>query len=170
MNPFYTTYNYIPFDKIAESDYEPEILKGIEEEEKEIAAIVDNPETPTFSNTIEALEQSGQLLGKVTDVFFNLLSAETNDFLDELAQKVSPILSEHSNNIKFNERLFNRVKKVYETHAACKFSDLNEEQTMLLNNCYDSFIRHGANLPNEQKKRFREITAELSVLSFHKTS
>lgn len=165
MNPFYTTYNYIPFDKIAESDYEPAILKGIEEEEKEIAAIVDNPETPTFSNTIEALEQSGQLLGKVTDVFFNLLSAETNDFLDELAQKVSPILSEHSNNIKFNDRLFNRVKKVYETHAACKFSDLNEEQTMLLNNCYDSFIRHGANLPNEQKKRFREITAELSVLS-----
>ena len=96
MNPFFTTYQYIPFDKIAETDYEPAMLKGIEEEDKEIAAIVNNPAPPTFENTVEALEQTGRLLGKVTGVFFNLLSAETTDFLDELAQKMSPILTEHS--------------------------------------------------------------------------
>ena len=145
MNPFYTTYKYIPFDKITETDYEPAIMKGIEEENQEIEQIVNNPDTPTFENTIEALESTGELLAKVTEVFFNLLSAETTDFLDELAQKMSPILSEHSNNITLNEGLFRRVKTVYDDHAKEDFARLNAEQKMLLIKSYEGnsiFIIH----------------------------
>ena len=165
MNPFYTTYTYIPFDQIKEADYEPAILKGIEEEDLEIDRIVNNPDAPTFENTIEAMERSGQLLEKVTTVFFNLLSAETTDFLDELAQKMSPILSEHSNNIMLNEGLFKRVKMVYDDHASDQFVRLNAEQQMLLTNTYEGFVRHGALLSDEQKAQLRRISAELGVLS-----
>ena len=165
MNPFYTTYTYIPFDQIKEADYEPAMLKGIEEEDHEIDRIVNNPDAPTFENTIEAMERSGQLLEKVTTVFFNLLSAETTDFLDELAQKMSPILSEHSNNIMLNEGLFKRVKMVYDDHASDQFARLNPEQKMLLTNTYEGFMRHGALLSDEQKEQLRRISAELGVLS-----
>ena len=165
MNPFYTTYTYIPFDQIKEADYEPAMLKGIEEEDQEIDRIVNNPDAPTFENTIEAMERSGQLLEKVTTVFFNLLSAETTDFLDELAQKMSPILSEHSNNIMLNEGLFKRVKMVYDDHASDQFVRLNAEQQMLLTNTYEGFVRHGALLSDEQKAQLRRISAELGVLS-----
>jgi peptidyl-dipeptidase Dcp len=165
MNPFYTTYQYIPFDHITEADYEPAMLKGIEEEDQEIDCIVNNPDAPTFENTIEAMERSGQLLEKVTTVFFNLLSAETTDFLDELAQKMSPILSEHSNNIMLNEGLFKRVKVVYDDHASDQFVRLNAEQQMLLTNTYEGFVRHGALLSDEQKAQLRRISAELGVLS-----
>ena len=165
MNPFYTTYQYIPFDKIKEEDYEPAMLKGIEEEDQEIDRIVNNPDAPTFENTIEAMERSGQLLDKVTTVFFNLLSAETTDFLDELAQKMSPILSEHSNNIMLNEGLFKRVKAVYDDHTSDQFARLNPEQKMLLTNTYEGFVRHGALLSDEQKEQLRRISAELGVLS-----
>ncbi len=165
MNPFYTTYTYIPFDQIKEADYEPAMLKGIEEEDQEIDRIVNNPDAPTFENTIEAMERSGQLLEKVTTVFFNLLSAETTDFLDELAQKMSPILSEHSNNIMLNEGLFKRVKVVYDDHASDQFVRLNAEQQMLLTNTYEGFVRHGALLSDEQKAQLRRISAELGVLS-----
>ena len=165
MNPFYTTYTYIPFDQIKEADYEPAMLKGIEEEDQEIDRIVNNPDAPTFENSIEAMERSGQLLEKVTTVFFNLLSAETTDFLDELAQKMSPILSEHSNNIMLNEGLFKRVKMVYDDHASDQFARLNPEQKMLLTNTYEGFMRHGALLSDEQKEQLRRISAELGVLS-----
>lgn len=165
MNPFYTTYQYIPFDKIKEEDYEPAMLKGIEEEDQEIDRIVNNPDASTFENTIEAMERSGQLLDKVTTVFFNLLSAETTDFLDELAQKMSPILSEHSNNIMLNEGLFKRVKAVYDDHTSDQFARLNPEQKMLLTNTYEGFVRHGALLSDEQKEQLRRISAELGVLS-----
>lgn len=165
MNPFFTTYNYIPFDKIAEEDYEPAIMKGIEDEDKEIEEITSNPEAPTFENTIEKLERTGELLGKVTEVMYNLLSAETSDFLDELAQKMSPILSEHGNNISMNEALFARIKTVYDDHMADDFSRLNTEQTTLLKKTYDGFVRSGANLPDDKKEEFRKITAELGVLS-----
>ena len=165
MNPFFTTYQYIPFDKIAETDYEPAMMKGIEEEDKEIAAIVNNPAPPTFENTVEALEQTGRLLGKVTEVFFNLLSAETTDFLDELAQKMSPILTEHSNNITLNEGLFQRVKAVYDDHASDDFARLNTEQKQLLTKSYEGFVRNGANLPADKKEQLRKISAELGVLS-----
>lgn len=165
MNPFYTTYEYIPFDKIQETDYEPAMMKGIEDEDQEIDKIVNNPEAPTFENTIEALESTGELLARVTEVFFNLLSAETTDFLDELAQKMSPILSEHSNNITLNEGLFRRVKAVYDDHAKDDFARLNAEQKMLLTKSYEGFVRNGANLPDEKKEQLRKLSAELGVLS-----
>lgn len=165
MNPFYTPYEYTPFDTIKETDYEPAILKGIEEEDKEIDQIVNQPEAPTFENTIEALDRTGELLGKVTSMFYNQLSAETSDYLDELSQRMSPILTEHSNNITLNKRLFRRVKAVYENHAAKDFKDLDAEQKMLLTTTYEGFVRKGANLPDEQQKRLRALLAELSVLT-----
>ena len=165
MNPFYTPYEYTPFDTIKETDYEPAILKGIEEEDKEIDQIVNQPEAPTFENTIEALDRTGELLGKVTSVFYNQLSAETSDYLDELSQRMSPILTEHSNNITLNKRLFRRVKAVYENYAAKDFKDLDAEQKMLLTTTYEGFVRKGANLPDEQQKRLRALSAELSVLT-----
>ncbi len=165
MNPFYTPYEYTPFDTIKETDYEPAILKGIEEEDKEIDQIVNQPEAPTFENTIEALDRTGELLGKVTSVFYNQLSAETSDYLDELSQRMSPILTEHSNNITLNKRLFRRVKAVYENHAAKDFKDLDAEQKMLLTTTYEGFVRKGANLTDEQQKRLRALSAELSVLT-----
>ena len=166
MNPFFTTYNTphetVPFDKITIDDFEPAIMKGIEEEDKVIEAIVNNPQAATFENTIEALENSGELLQKVTEVFFNLISAETTDEMDELAQKLSPILSEHENNITLNEKLFERVKTVYE-HT--NKDELTKEQRMLLQSCYDSFVRNGANLKEEDKQTYRQLTSELGVLS-----
>lgn len=165
MNPFFTTYDYIPFDKIKNKDYEPAIMKGIEDEEAEIDKLINNPEPPTFENTVEALEYTGQILGKVTDVLFNILSAETNDFLDELAQKISPILSEHANNISLNEKLFARIKAVYDDHKSDGFARLETEQKMLLQNCYDGFVRNGANLPEDKKEQLRKVSAELGVLS-----
>ena len=166
MNPFFSTYNTphetVPFDKISIGDFEPAILKGIEEEDKHIDAIVNNPQAPTFENTIEALENSGELLQKVTEVFFNLISAETTDEMDELAQKLSPLLSEHENNITLNEKLFERVKSVYENTDK---EALTQEQRMLLQSCYDSFVRNGANLKEEDKQTYRRLTSELGVLS-----
>ncbi len=165
MNPFFTTYDYIPFDKIQDSDYEPAMMKGMEEEDREIEQIVNNPDEPTFDNTIVALEKTGELLGKVTEVFFNLLSAETNDTMDALAQKMSPILSEHSNNISMNEKLFEKVKYVYDEHKKSDFVLLDEESRTLLKNTYEGFVRNGANLKGEDKERFKNISAELGVLS-----
>ena len=166
MNPFFSTYNTlhesVPFDKISIEDFEPAILKGIEEEDKNIDAIVSNPQAATFGNTIEALENSGELLQRVTEVFFNLISAETTDEMDELAQKLSPILSEHENNITLNEKLFERVKSVYEN---TDMEALTQEQRMLLHSCYDSFVRNGANLKEEDKQTYRQLTSELGVLS-----
>ena len=166
MNPFFSTYDTphetVPFDKITINDFEPAIMKGIEEEDEVIDGIVNNPDTPTFENTIEALENSGELLSKVTEVFFNLLSAETTDEMDELAQKLSPILSEHGNNITLNEKLFERVKAVYENVDK---NSLTKEQQRLLQDSYDSFVRNGANLNEEDKQKYRQLTSELGVLS-----
>ena len=166
MNPFFSTYDTphetVPFDKITINDFEPAIMKGIEEEDEVIDAIVNNPDTPTFENTIEALENSGELLSKVTEVFFNLLSAETTDEMDELAQKLSPILSEHGNNITLNEKLFESVKAVYENVDK---NSLTKEQQRLLQDSYDSFVRNGANLNEEDKQKYRQLTSELGVLS-----
>ena len=166
MNPFFSTYDTphetVPFDKITINDFEPAIMKGIEEEDEVIDAIVNNPDTPTFENTIEALENSGERLSKVTEVFFNLLSAETTDEMDELAQKLSPILSEHGNNITLNEKLFERVKAVYENVDK---NSLTKEQQRLLQDSYDSFVRNGANLNEEDKQKYRQLTSELGVLS-----
>ncbi len=165
--PYNTIHQVTPFNLIQVSDYEPGIMQGIKEEEEEINNIVNNPEFPTFENTIEALEKTGQTLHRVTNVFFNLLSCETNDEMEEIANKVQPALTEHSNNIGLNEKLFDRIKKVYDSHPS-----LNNEQQKLLDETYKSFIRRGANLSPEKKEIFRKISLELSqnALQFSQNS
>lgn len=168
-----TPHNTFPFPKITPSFIEEAINEGIRQEEKEIAAIVQNPAAPTFDNTIVALSATGQILERATTVMYNLLSAETNDDLEAIAEKMSPILSEHNSNIMLNAELFARVKAVKEAYdetgkciddnQACP--NLNAEEFMLLTKTYDGFERSGANLPEDKKQRFREIKAELSKLS-----
>ncbi len=153
QNPFYgqyhTPHGTVPFDRIETEHYEPAILEGIKLQNAEIEAIIQNPEKADFSNTIEAFEESGELLDKVVAVFGNMLSAETNDDLQELAQKIMPLLSEHSNNITLNEKLFARVKEVYNQKETLQ---LTQEQKQLLENAYNSFVRHGANLEGEARE------------------
>ena len=165
-NPFLTAYDTpfetTPFHLIRTENFEPAIVEGMEVHNREIDAIVNHPDEPTFSNTIVALEKSGALLDRVTNVFGNLLSAETSDELEALAERMMPRLSEHSNNISLNENLFARIKQVYDQ---TDLETLNQEERMLLQNTYHSFIRNGANLAPEQKERFRELSAELSVLT-----
>ncbi|MBO5016368.1 MAG: peptidase M3, partial [Bacteroidaceae bacterium] len=165
QNPFLTAYHTphetVPFHLIRLEHYEPAILKGMEEQNREIETIVNNPEEPTFQNTIVALERSGDLLNRVSTVFGNLLSAETNDEMDALAEKVMPMLTEHSNNITLNEALFARIHKVY----ASDHSTLSVEENRLLENTYQSFIRSGANLAEKDKETFRQISASLSLNS-----
>lgn len=166
QNPFFekytTPYGTVPFDKIKTEHYEPAIREGIRQQAAEIDAIVNNPEAPTFANTILAYEKSGELLDRVTTVFGNLRSAETNDDLQTLAQEMMPLLSEHSNNISLNEELFKRVKAVYNQKEQL---NLTPEQTKLLENIYDGFIRRGANLQGEAQKQYRQLTKELSSLT-----
>ena len=165
QNPFLTAYHTphetVPFHLIRFEHYEPAILKGMEEQNREIETIVNNPEEPTFQNTIVALERSGDLLNRVSTVFGNLLSAETNDEMDALAEKVMPMLTEHSNNITLNEALFARIHKVYTSDH----STLSVEENRLLENTYQSFIRSGANLAEKDKETFRQISASLSLNS-----
>ena len=161
MNPFFSTYDLTPFHLIRNEHFEPAIRQGITEQMAEIDAIVSNSESPTFENTILALEESGALLDKVTTVMYNLLSAHTNDELETLAQEMSPILSEHSSNIMLNESLYLRVKAVMESPNR----DLSEEERMLLEKTFEGFERAGANLSAEKKERFREVKKELSQLT-----
>ena len=166
QNPFLTAYNTphetTPFHLIKTEHFEPAVLAGIKEQNREIDEIINNPETPTFSNTIAALERSGKTLDRITTVFGNLLSAETNDEMQAIAERIMPQLTEHSNNISLNEKLFSRIKSVYESEDK---QSLNQEETMLLKKTYDGFIRNGANLSDEHKKRFRKLSSELSVLT-----
>lgn len=159
---YHTPYNTAPFHLIKTEHYEPAILKGMEMHDEEIDAIVNNPEQPTFANTIVALEGSGGTLDRATTILGNLLSAETSDELQAIAQRVMPKLSEHNNNISLNEKLFARIKAVYESPESAQ---LNQEDRMLLDKTYDGFIRNGANLPEADKERFRQISSELSVLT-----
>ena len=155
--PYGTPHNTAPFQDIKLEHYEPAILEGIRRENETIDKIINNPEAPTFDNTI-AYTTPDNMLSRVTEVFFN--SAETNDEMDELAQKMSPILTEHANNIMLNEQLFARVKQVYENHGP-----LDAEEQMLLDKMYDGFIRSGVNLSAEDKEKFRAISKELSQLT-----
>ncbi len=161
FEPYSTPHGTVPFDHILFEDFEPAIREGMRREDEEIQCIAHNPEPPTFHNTIEALDRSGEMLERVTTVFFNLTSAETNDELDELARKMSPLLSEHSNNIMLNEALFLRVKAVHDAPPA----RLTPEQRMLLEKTYEGFCRAGALLDEEGKAKLRRITAELSETS-----
>ena len=165
-NPFLTAYHTpfetIPFHLIKTEHFEPAIEEGMKVHNQEVDAIIHCPDEPTFHNTIVALEKSGSLLDRVSTVFGNLLSAETSDELEAIAERVMPRLSEHSNNISLNEKLFARIKQVYdETDKEA----LTPEERMLLQNTYNGFIRSGVNLAPEQKERFRQLSAELSVLT-----
>jgi Zn-dependent oligopeptidase len=159
---FNTKYNTAPFSKIKNEDFLPAFQKGIELAKAEIDAIIRNPIKPSFENTIEALDFSGDVLDRISSIFFNLNSAETSDEMQKIAQEVSPLLSEFGNDIRLNPDLFARVKAVYEQR---EHLNLNPEQTTLLDKKYKSFSRNGANLPEDKKNQLREIDKELSKLS-----
>ncbi|MCB0398972.1 MAG: M3 family metallopeptidase [Winogradskyella sp.] len=159
--PFNTLYNTAPFSKIKNEDFLPAFKAAIEKAKNEIDSIVNNSETPTFENTIEALDYSGEELDRISSIFFNLNSAETNDEIQKISQEVSPLLSEFSNDITLNEELFKRVKAVYDSKDDLK---LTTEQATLLDKKYKSFSRNGANLPENKKVRLRAIDKELSQL------
>ena len=169
QNPFFAPYatphNTVPFDKITTADYEEAFMEGIKREDEEIDAIINNPEEPTFDNTLIHIDESKgehyyDLLGRVSETFSCMLSAETNDELDALAQKMSPILTKHANDISLNEKLFERTKYVYEHHRK-----LTPEEQMLLTTSYDGFVRSGALLDKEGKDKLRKITEEASMQS-----
>ncbi|HMK05990.1 MAG TPA: M3 family metallopeptidase [Flavobacterium sp.] len=161
-NHFNTKYDTAPFSKIKNEDFLPAFKQGIELAQSEIDAIIRNPIKPTFENTTEALAFSGDILDRISSIFFNLNSAETSDELQKIAQEVSPLLSEFGNDVRLNADLFARVKTVYDQRD--KLS-LNPEQTTLLEKQYKSFSRNGANLPEDKKNQLREIDKELSRLS-----
>lgn len=168
-NPFFEKYNTphdtAPFDKIKFEHFEPAFMEGIRRDNEELDNIINNTDEPTFENTIaidydEEKEHYFSLLDNVSTVFFNLLSAETNDDLDELAEKIQPILTKHENDVSLNPKLFERIKYVYEHHRP-----LSEEEEMLLNNTYDGFVRSGALLDKKGKEKLRKLTEEASLLS-----
>ena len=164
LNVYDTPHGTAPFHLIKTDHFEPAILQAMEEHDKQIEAIIQNSEEPNFVNTIEALERSGALLDRVTTIFGNLLSAETNDEMQAIAERVMPQLSKHSNDITLRDELFQRIKYVYD-HTDKE--SLGNEQRMLLQNTYDGFIRSGANLDEAGKERFRQISAEMSVLTLN---
>lgn len=165
-NPFLQTYStpyeVPPFDKIKNEHFEPAFRQAFEEHNKEIDVIANSSSSPTFDNTIAALDYSGILLNNVTSVFFNYLAANTSDELQKIAENISPELTKHSDNIHLNTILFQRVKSVYEQKPSL---NLNTEQTMLLDNTYKNFVRGGANLSEDAQKRLREINEKLSLLT-----
>ena len=160
-NPLLEPFDQAPFSKIKNEHFKPAFLQAIDAAKKEIDDIVENPDAPTFQNTLEALDFAGQQLDRISSVFFNLNSAETNEEIQKIAQEVSPLLSEFSNDITLNQGLFERIKAVYDQKDTL---ELTPEQETLLEKKYKSFSRNGANLNDSDKKRLREIDAELSKL------
>ena len=164
-NPFFTEfqtqYGVPSFDKIKLEHYEPAFLKGIEEQNQNIEAIIESPEIPTFENTIVALDNSAPILDRVSIIFFNMTDAETTDSLTALSIKLAPVLSEHNDNISLNGKLFKRVNDVYQKKDSL---NLTSEQERLLDKTYKRFIRSGANLGEKDQTRLREINKELSTL------
>lgn len=165
-NPFFQTYatpfGTVPFDKIRIEHYEPAFDEGIKQLDQEIRTIAGNNQPATFENTITRLERSGKLLDKVSSAFFNVLSAESNDEMMEISQRVSPKLSESSNNIYLNDRLFARVKAVYEQKEQL---NLSTENARLLDETFHAFFVRGANLSPEGKEKYRQLSTELSLLT-----
>ena len=161
ITSFNTKYNTAPFRIIQTEDFLPAFKETIKMAKKEIDTIVINPKKPSFENTIEALDFSGEQLDRISSIFFNLNSAETNEAIQKIAQEVSPLLSEFSNDITLNEDLFKRVKTVYYSKPEL---NLTTEQTTLLDKKYKSFSRNGANLPKDKKIQLREIDKKLSTL------
>ena len=165
-NPFFGTYQTPfgtpPFDQIKTAHYEPAFDEGIRQLDEEIRGIADNPEPPTFENTIVALERSGRLLDKVSSAFFNVLNAEADDEMMEISQRVSPKLSDSSNNIYLNEKLFTRVKSIY---GQKEMLHLSTEDARLLEETFEAFSVRGAALNPEDKEKYRKLSSELSRLS-----
>lgn len=162
LQEFNTPYTTAPFEQIKNEHYQPAFEQAIKESKAEIDAIVNNSEAPTFENTIEALDFSGYKLSRISSIFFNLNSAETNDEMQKIAQEVSPILTAFSNDVSLNFELFERVKTVYEQRNELK---LTAEELMLLEKKYKGFSRNGANLNDIDKEKLRAIDTELSKLS-----
>ena len=167
VNPFFQPYNTphdtVPFDRIRLEDFEEAFMEGIRRDNEQIEKTINNPEKPTFDNTIINTEEDEgyyDLLSRVSTVFFNLLSAETNDEMDALAQKMQPILTQHANDVRLNPQLFERIRQVHLHHR-----HLTPEEKMLLDNCYDGFVRSGALLDEDGKQRLRQLTEEASMLS-----
>ena len=167
-NPFFdyknwkTPHGTYPFNEIHAEHYMPAFEEGMKRGLEEIDAIVNNPAAPTFANTIEAYEASGEMLGIVAGCFYNLTSAETNDTLQQISLELSPKMSEYSATIRLNEKLFQRIKAVYDQRAKLK---LNKAQQKLLEDIYDSFANNGANLSPADKEKYRELSAKLSKLT-----
>lgn len=162
LQEFNTKYNTAPFSKIKNEHFKPAFEKGIKLAKAEIDEIANNKEVPSFENTLEALEFSGQKLDRISSIFFNLNSAETNDEIQSIAQEVSPLLSDFANDIRLNKKLFDRVKILHKNKSNL---NLSTEQEMLLDKNYKSFVRNGANLNTKDKEKLREIDKELSKLS-----
>lgn len=162
MQEWNTPHGVPPFDKIKTEHYVPAFEEGMKQQNEEIKAIVECKEAPTFENTILALENSGELLNKVTGVFFNLTECMNSPEMEKIAEDMMPKLSQHSDNINLNAALFQRVKTVYEQRDSTK---LNQEQLRLLEITYKGFVRGGANIPADQQARFREINKKLATLT-----
>ena len=163
FKPYGTPHDTVPFDRIRLEHYEEAFMEGIRRDNEQIEKTINNPEKPTFDNTIINTEEDEgyyDLLSRVSTVFFNLLSAETNDEMDALAQKMQPILTQHANDVRLNPRLFERIRYVHRHHRR-----LTAEEKMLLDNCYDGFVRSGALLDEAGKERLRQLTEEASMLS-----
>ena len=170
INPFFLPYDTphytVPFNRITLADYEEAMMEGIRREDEQIEKIINNPDEPTFENTIipedevKGRKHYYDLLSRVESVFFNMLSAETNDEMDTLAQKMSPILTKHGNDVSLNPKIFERVKYVYEHHG-----ELTPEENCLLEKSYEGFVRSGALLDEAGKDRLRKLTEEASMLS-----
>lgn len=165
-NPFMqewdTPFNVPPFDKIDTSDYIPAFEEGMRQQNAEIDSIINNSEEPTFENTILAMENSGQLLNKVSAVFFNLAECMNNPAMEAIAEEIYPKLSAHEDNISLNPKLFERVKTVYDKRNTRKYTP---EEYRLLEETYKGFVRGGANVPAEQQARFKAINEQLSLLT-----
>ena len=166
VNPFFTAwtapFETPPFDKIKDSDYMPALLEGMAQQKKEAEAVAANAEPPTFANTLEALDRSGALLTKVSNVFFAMTTNNTNDALQKIQTEVSPLLAKHQDDIFLNPKLFERIKAVYAQRDAL---GLAAEQSRLLERIYKTFVRGGANLDEAKKTELRKINEELSVLT-----
>ena len=160
LKEFRTTNGAIPFDKIAKADFEPAIDFAIKEHNSEIDAITNNPEKPTFENTIVALDQSGKTIGRVIRVFDALNNADADDELLAISERIMPKCSAHSAGIILNEKLWQRIKYV---HDNCDTSKLDVESKTLLKNTYDEFVNNGASLEGEKRNQYRELLEKLSA-------
>jgi peptidyl-dipeptidase Dcp len=168
-NPFFSAWNTpyeIPdFQRIKLEHYMPAFQEGILRHEQEVQAIVDNPEAPTFENTVLALEYSGQLLNEVSGVFFNLSECENSPEMDSIAEAVTPLLSKHGDDVTLNAKLFERIKSVYDQEQNNPNSTLTPEQKRLVEETYRGFVRSGANVPEAQQARFRELNEQIATLT-----